>query len=108
MDAEAAAPLLHHASAWDLRGTFAASIAVLVALLLGITAAFAEFSEEATPAHVDRYYSFLTDVLVMGEWCHDLPWIRGVTQLNCIGRNVGARTHAAALTSATLRVGQDR
>jgi hypothetical protein len=65
IDAEAGAPLLHGSSSFDLKATFSTSLAALLAALLGLLAVFGQFSEEATPAHVDRYYSFLTDVLVM-------------------------------------------
>lgn len=67
MDAEAvSAPLLHgHSGGWNLRATFGGSLAGLLAALLGLLAAFGEFTKAATPTHVDRYYSFLTDVLVM-------------------------------------------
>jgi ammonium transporter Rh len=67
MDAEAAAPLIHgHGSGWDLRSTFGSSVAALSGALFVLVAALTEYSPEAkNPAHVDRYYSFLTDVLVM-------------------------------------------
>jgi len=67
MDAEAGAPLLHGGggSAWNLRTTFATSLAALLGVLICLMGAFTEFTLKATPVHVDRYYSFLTDVLVM-------------------------------------------
>jgi hypothetical protein len=69
MDAESATPLLGHAhadssEAWDLRGTFATSLAGLTAVLLGLLAAFAQYAPGITDAHVDQYYSYFTDVSV--------------------------------------------
>lgn len=63
MDAEAGTPLLQGgAKAWQLKGTFSASLAALGACLLCLLAAFARYAPHLTDAHVDRYYGFLTDV----------------------------------------------
>nr|AXF41562.1 RHP1 protein [Chlorella sp. ArM0029B] len=69
MDAEAAAPLLagtsHAGTSWDLRGTFAASLAGLTTLLLVLLALFGQYAADLTDANVDRYYAWLSDVYVM-------------------------------------------
>ena len=68
MDSESGAPLLGGASShgagvlWDLRSTFGASLAGLTAALLALLAVYGEYAPHLTDAHVDRYYSYLTDV----------------------------------------------
>lgn len=58
MDSEA--PLLpeHGGSSkpWNLRGTFAASLGGLTAVLLALLAAFGRYSQDITDAHVNQYY----------------------------------------------------
>ena len=77
MDSEAGTPLLDHKS-WNLRGTFAASLAGLTTILLAVLAALGRYAPHLTDAHVDRYYSFLTDVSFQpGEWlgCCTHSWL---------------------------------
>lgn len=61
MDSESGTPLLG-SKPWNLRGTFAASLVGLTAALLALLAAFCEYAPDLSDAHVDRYYSYLTDV----------------------------------------------
>ena len=65
--AEAGLPLLapEGGKPWNLRSTFAASLAALLAGLLALLAACATSSPTIADGHVNRYYSYLTDVYVM-------------------------------------------
>jgi hypothetical protein len=61
MDTEAGVPLLPHDPGFNLRGTFAASLAGMTAALLVLLELFAQYAPHAAKdSHVDRYYSFLT------------------------------------------------
>lgn len=56
-------PLLDgHGKPFSLKNNFAASLAGLTAVLLALLAVFGQYAPHLTDAHVNRYYSFLTDV----------------------------------------------
>ena len=65
-DAEIGIPLLvKRGKPWNLKGTFAPSLAGLTGVLLVLLSVFTVYSDDANDKHVDQYYSYLTDVYVM-------------------------------------------
>ncbi|KAK9823721.1 hypothetical protein WJX72_004894 [[Myrmecia] bisecta] len=51
---------------WNLRGAFAAPLAPIIVVLLGLFAVFTKYNDSnATDAHVQRYYVFYTHVSIM-------------------------------------------
>ncbi len=65
---ETAVPLLsgHAHPTWNLRTTFSAPLAVILAALLGVFIAYVKYPElESTDAHVNQYYMYYIHVAIM-------------------------------------------
>lgn len=94
MDAEAGAPLLGDVAAWQLRGTFSASLAGLSACLLALLTAAAHYAPHLTDAHIARYYGFLTDV--RSGVCARGAWLAS-------GAHAASCAHASRLSALPAR-----
>lgn len=61
-------PLLsgHGHPVWNLRTTFSALLAVVMAAILGVFIAYVKYPElESTDAHVNQYYMYYIHVAIM-------------------------------------------